>query len=508
MQNNRSVVPEGPCDPRESRVDSGEADSAIGTFPGLLAPLPAPHEDALHPHAVLLSADEPADPQEILRAFERSLTGDLLNNARDNQDPRGQTQDPESIALVVGTSGSTGAPKQTALSVRALRASARATERFFADYPSSGSAKQRRAVSEDPAQWLLALPAHYVAGAQVLARSVLAGTTPVVAASITDGVSFTPGVFLNAAERLSYARRFVSLVPTQVHKLLEAAEANPALGSEIYDALGQFTGILLGGAPASASLLAAARELGLNVVTTYGSAETAGGCVYSGVALPGVRLRVIPEDAGLLDSSVASAAADAGQNGDSAPGHTKNTGRVWLGGEHLASGYMGDSARTASHFFVDADGCRWYRTDDYGSLTPSTPNAPEDEGAPMLNIVGRSDDVIITGGVKVSARAVAAVLESHPAVREAAVMGIPDARWGSAVAAAITLRGASGAQSAPDASQATCDMLREFCTDKLGAAGAPKFLRIFADFPTASTGKPDLRAIYSMLYREYTNKRG
>lgn len=499
MQNNRSIVSEGPCDPRESRVDSGEADSAIGAFPGSLTPLPAPHEDALHPHAVILSADEPANPQEILRAFERSLTGDLPINAHDSQDPRGQTESPESIALVVGTSGSTGAPKQTALSVRALRASARATERFFADYPSAGAAKPHRAVSEDPVQWLLALPAHYVAGAQVLARSALAGTTPVVAASVTDGVSFTPEVFLNAAERLSCARRFVSLVPTQVHKLLEAAEANPTLGSEIYDALGQFTGILLGGAPASASLLAAARELGLNVVTTYGSAETAGGCVYSGVALPGVRLRVIPEDAGLLDSSVA---------GDASAGGTPNIGRVWLGGEHLASGYMGDSARTASHFFVDAHGCRWYRTDDYGSLTSSAPNAPEDEGAPMLNVVGRSDDVIITGGVKISARAVAAVLESHPAVREAAVMGIPDARWGSAVAAAITLRGASGAQSAPDTSEATCDMLREFCTDKLGAAGAPKFLRILADFPTASTGKPDRQAIYSMLYREYTNKRG
>ena len=494
MQNNRSIVSEGPCDPRESRVDSGEAGAMTGAFPDPLTPLPAPHEDALHPRAVILSADEPADPQEILRAFERSLTGDLPNNARDNQDPRGQTESPESIALVVGTSGSTGAPKQTALSVRALRASARATERFFADYPSAGAAKPQRAVSEDPVQWLLALPAHYVAGAQVLARSVLAGTTPVVAASVTDGVSFTPEVFLNAAERLSCARRFVSLVPTQVHKLLEAAEANPALGSEIYDALGQFTGILLGGAPASASLLAAARELGLNVVTTYGSAETAGGCVYSGVALPGVRLRVVPEDAGLLDSSVA--------------GDTAVAGRIWLGGEHLASGYMGDNARTASHFFVDADGCRWYRTDDYGSLTPTAPNAPEDEGAPMLNIVGRSDDVIITGGVKVSARAVAAVLESHPAVREAAVVGIPDARWGSAVAAALTLRGASGAQSAPDTSQATCDMVREFCTDKLGAAGTPKYLRILADFPTASTGKPDRQAIYSMLYREYTNTRG
>lgn len=490
MQNNRSVVPEGPCDPRKSRVDSGEAGAMTGAFPGSLTPLPAPRQDALHPHAVILSADEPANPQEILRAFERSLTGDLPNNARNGQGPRRRTEDPESLALVVGTSGSTGAPKQTALSVRALRVSARATERFFADCPSSGSAKQRRVVSEDPAQWLLALPAHYVAGAQVLARSVLAGTTPVVAASITDGVSFTPEVFLNAAERLSCARRFVSLVPTQVHKLLEAAEASPALGSEIYDALGQFTGILLGGAPASASLLAAARELGLNVVTTYGSAETAGGCVYSGVALPGVRLRVVPEDAGLADSPVVAGAEAAG--------------RIWLGGEHLASGYLGDSARTASHFFVDAHGCRWYRTDDYGSLVPPAPNTPEDDGAPALSVLGRSDDVIITGGVKVSSHAVAAVLESHPAVREAAVAGVPDARWGAAVIAAVTLRNLPehyGADAAETARQ-----LQQLCGARLGAAGVPKVVRIVPDFPATSTGKPDRLAIYSMLCKAHAEQ--
>ncbi|WP_455121232.1 AMP-binding protein [Rothia aeria] len=471
-------------------MDSGEAGAMTGAFPDPFAPLPAPHEDALHPHAVILSADEPANPQEILRAFERSLTGDLPNSARDHQNPRGQTEGPESIALVVGTSGSTGSPKQTALSVRALRASARATESFFADCPSSGSAKQRRVVSEDPAQWLLALPAHYVAGAQVLARSVLAGTTPVVAASITDGVSFTPEVFLNAAERLSCARRFVSLVPTQVHKLLEAAEASPALGSEIYDALGQFTGILLGGAPASASLLAAARELGLNVVTTYGSAETAGGCVYSGVALPGVRLRVVPEDAGLADSPVVAGAEAAG--------------RIWLGGEHLASGYLGDSARTASHFFVDAHGCRWYRTDDYGSLVPPAPNTPEDGGAPALSVLGRSDDVIITGGVKVSSHAVAAVLESHPAVREAAVAGVPDARWGAAVIAAVTLRNLPGHYGA-DAAE-TARQLQQLCGARLGAAGVPKVVRIVPDFPATSTGKPDRLAIYSMLCKAHAEQ--
>ena len=90
MQNNRSVVPEGPCDPRKSRVDSGEAGAMTGAFPGSLTPLSAPTQDALHPHAVILSADEPANPQEILRAFERSLTGDLQNSAHDHQDPRGR----------------------------------------------------------------------------------------------------------------------------------------------------------------------------------------------------------------------------------------------------------------------------------------------------------------------------------------------------------------------------------------------------------------------------------
>ena len=170
MQNNRSVVPEGPCDPRKSRVDSGEAGAMTGAFPGSLTPLSAPTQDALHPHAVILSADEPANPQEILRAFERSLTGDLPNSARDIQNPLGQTEGPESLALVVGTSGSTGAPKQTALSVRALRASARATERFFADYPLIGVAKPQRTGSEAPA--VASRPARALCGGSPGSRPV------------------------------------------------------------------------------------------------------------------------------------------------------------------------------------------------------------------------------------------------------------------------------------------------------------------------------------------------
>lgn len=438
--------------------------------PGLM-PSPAPQEAALHPQAVQVRADQPADPHAMLSAFEQLLGGYAAGAGA------------EPIALVVGTSGSTGTPKRTALTARALAASAVATERFFGSNSDAAS------------QWLLALPAHYIAGAQVLARSVLAGTAPVIARSVTEPVHFTPEVFLQAVEHMSSARRFISLVPTQLHKLLESADANPHLGAEIHEALGSFTGILLGGAPASADLLAAATALGLNTVTTYGSAETAGGCVYSGSVLPGVRVELVPEEG-------MPAVPDTG-------GKPAQVGRIWISGAHLASGYIGDAARTAEHFFTAADGTRWYRTDDYGLLSPVTaPDSNKNCNEQRLQVLGRSDDVLISGGVKISARAVAAVLEEHPAVREACVVGLPDARWGTAIAAAVTLVPSAGAAAAPTENRLAlneelCALLRAHCAEKLGAPAAPKQLSILPDFPLTSTGKPDRAEIYSILDRDY-----
>ena len=441
--------------------------------PGL-APSPAPQEAALHPQAVQVRADQPADPHAMLSAFEQ-LLGGYAADADAAAEP---------IALVVGTSGSTGTPKRTALTARALAASAAATERFFGSN------------SDGASQWLLALPAHYIAGAQVLARSVLAGTAPVIARSVIEPVHFSPEVFLQAVEHMSSARRFISLVPTQLHKLLESADADPHLGAEIHEALGSFTGILLGGAPASTDLLAAATALGLNTVTTYGSAETAGGCVYSGSVLPGVRVELVPEEG-------MPAVPDTG-------GEPAQVGRIWISGAHLASGYIGDAARTAEHFFSAADGTRWYRTDDYGLLSPAAaPDSNKNCSEQRLQVLGRSDDVLISGGIKISARAVATVLEEHPAVREACVVGLPDARWGTAIAAAVTLVSSALAPSAagngmsPALTEELCTLLRARCTEKLGAPAAPKQLSILPDFPLTSTGKPDRAEIYSILDRDY-----
>ena len=453
--------------------------------PGLV-PSPAPQEAALHPQAVQVRADQPADPHAMLSAFEQLLGGYAAGAGA------------EPIALVVGTSGSTGTPKRTALTARALAASAVATERFFGSNSDAAS------------QWLLALPAHYIAGAQVLARSVLAGTAPVIARSVTEPVHFSPEVFLQAVEHMSSARRFISLVPTQLHKLLESADADPHLGAEIHEALGSFTGILLGGAPASADLLAAATALGLNTVTTYGSAETAGGCVYSGSVLPGVRVELVPEEGMPAVPDI---------EGKSANEESVQVGRIWISGEHLANGYIGDATRTAEHFFTAADGTRWYRTDDYGLLSPAAaPNSNKNCSEQRLQVLGRSDDVLISGGVKISARAVATVLEEHPAVREACVVGLPDARWGTAIAAAVTLVPSAGAAAAlvpsagaaatptenhPALNEELCALLRARCAEKLGAPAAPKQLSILPDFPLTSTGKPDRAEIYSILDRDY-----
>ncbi|WP_294628240.1 AMP-binding protein [uncultured Rothia sp.] len=452
--------------------------------PGL-APSPAPQEAALHPQAVQVRADQPADPHAMLGAFEQLLGGYALDAE--------SAEVAEPVALVVGTSGSTGTPKRTALTARALAASAAATENFFETNANVTS------------QWLLALPAHYIAGAQVLARSILAGTAPVIARSVTEPVHFSPEVFLQAVEQISSARRFISLVPTQLHKLLESADADPHLGAEIHEALGSFTGILLGGAPASADLLAAASALGLNTVTTYGSAETAGGCVYSGSVLPGVRVELVPEE------SMPSVPNIGGKLAHDEHDESVQVGRIWISGAHLASGYIGDTARTAEHFFTAADGTRWYRTDDYGLLSPvAAPDSNENCSEQRLQVLGRSDDVLISGGVKISARAVATVLEEHPAVREACVVGLPDARWGTAIAAAVTLvpsalvpSAATSAENSAALNEELCALLRARCAEKLGAPAAPKQLSILPDFPLTSTGKPDRAEIYSILDRDY-----
>ena len=165
----------------------------------------------------------------------------------------------EGTAVVVGTSGSTGAPKGVELSAAALRHSARASLDRVGARPGE--------------RWLCCLPVTHVAGLQVLVRSLVSGTEPVLA-DRADAATL-------AASGCSH----VSLVPTQLQRLLES-------GVDKSTPLAGFSSVLLGGAAAPARLLAAARAAGVPVVTTYGMTETCGGCVYDGVPLDGVRVQI------------------------------------------------------------------------------------------------------------------------------------------------------------------------------------------------------------------------
>lgn len=367
----------------------------------------------------LLPYDADAAPAPALRPGE-PLDGD-------EDDPADPT------VAVVTTSGSTGAAKGVLLHASALLASVSAT------HDRLGGA----------GRWLLALPAQHVAGLQVLLRALVGGGPPVVL-DLTRG--FRPDDFADAAARMRGPRRYTSLVPTQLVRLLDAG--GPGLA-----ALTGFDAVLVGGAATAPSLQERARAAGVRLVTTYGMSETCGGCVYDGVPLDGVRVRLAPEG-----SAGGAAGAD---------------GRVLLGGPVLARGYRGRSAddgSAAGGFFV-ADGARWFATDDAGRLP--------DGG--RLDLLGRLDDVVTTGGLKVAPAAVEAALLRLPGVTEAVVVGVPDAEWGQRVVAALVL--ADGA-TAPSMAQ-----VRERVSADVTARATPRQLLVLDRMPLRGPGKPDRTAL-------------
>ncbi|MFJ6156976.1 AMP-binding protein [Pseudarthrobacter sp. NPDC092184] len=344
----------------------------------------------------------------------------------------------DDAVAVVRTSGSTGAPKATVLTVESLAASSMATALAL----------------KGEGQWLLALPVQYVAGIQVLVRSLFAGTRPWVM-DMSHG--FTPEAFTAAAEELTDKIRFTSLVPTQLQRLLNAPSP------ETLAVLRRFNAVLLGGAPAPASLLAAAREAGVRVVTTYGSAESCGGCVYDGFPLEGVSVRV------------------------------EEDGRILLGGDTIAAGYL-ESPESTDTFFEE-DGVRWYRTSDLGSI--------DDDG--RLTVLGRADDVIITGGVKVSAAHVQEELEKSDGVAAAFVAGVPSAEWGQAVAAYVALTDPAP-DPVPDAEGGdTAVVLAQQWQRTLGAL-APKTVLAAPRLLMLPNGKPDRLAMTSQLKARHQGK--
>ncbi|MGE9807402.1 o-succinylbenzoate--CoA ligase [Janibacter sp. G1551] len=380
------------------------------------------------------------DALRVLPELERALAGGPALLPHDPAGPPPIDVDtlpddavPDGAALVVGTSGSTGSPKLAVLGAPALHASADATAARLAG----------------PGQWFLTMPARHIAGLQVLVRSLRAGTVPAVM-DLADG--FTPEAFVRGAALLSDdTPTYVSLVPTQLTRLLADADAARTLAT--------FAAVLVGGAGTAPTLLARAQAAGVRVVTTYGMTETAGGCVYDGLPLEPASVRVVD-------------------------------GRVRLGGATLASGYLGRADLTAAAFVEDG-GTRWFVTDDLGEVGADG----------RLRILGRADDLINTGGLKVAPRLVEEALLAHgPAVSEAVVVGVPDPEWGQVIAAALVLH----PDAPPAERRAAADVaaVRERLRPHLAAHALPRRVIVLGALPLRGPGKPARDEVAGLFARD------
>jgi len=368
-------------------------------------------------------------PLEVMAALQQALAGGAAITVHDARATRlagpetdaGSTGNvPQGVALVIQTSGSSGPPKSVALTSEALRASSDAAHARLGG----------------PGQWLLALPLTYVAGLSVLVRSACAGTMPVL---MPNG-PFDAQLFLSVASEMTHERRYTALVPVQLGRVLDYLEDHP----EAMAWAQRFDAILIGGQALESTLRGRAQHAGLRVIETYGSSETSGGCIYDGVPLDGVHVRI-----------------------------DEATTEVLISSPTLAEGYLNAPEVTAEKFVVIADR-RWYRTGDSGYVENG-----------ILSVTGRLDRVVISGGLKISLPLVEAAAGSVAGVRAAYAIHIPNEEWGSR--AALVVEGMQSDQLEDD--------LYSAVVDELGRVAAPEVIVFVEAAPRLSSGKPDYMAM-------------
>ncbi|MDX2026208.1 AMP-binding protein [Microcella sp.] len=366
-----------------------------------------------------LAVVDTADPIACLAALRDALDGTgpavLFRGGGVNPVHTAPLTVDDGVALVVETSGTTGRPKRVALSADAVRASAAASESALGG----------------PGQWLLALPVQYIAGSNVLARSLSAGSTPM---PVPAG-RLSAARVLEAVAAMDDPVRYTALVPAQLSRLVDEAEADDALRR----ALAGFSRILVGGQATPAPLIERATALGWHLTRTYGSSETCGGVVYDGVAVGQTQVRI-------------------------------TDGRVELGGPTLAEGYLDDPERTAATF-VEHDGQRWYRTDDAGELVDG-----------VLRVTGRIDDTIVTGGLKVRLGDVERIVREQPGLADAVVVAGHHPEWGEVPVVVTTTR--------PD-----LESLRRAVGATMPPEARPDRILTVDAVPLLPSGKPDRLAL-------------
>ena len=304
---------------------------------------------------------------------------------------------PAYAAVAIGTSGSTGSPKEVLLSASAVLASARASNEFIGAIPGQ--------------TWSLLLPLTHIAAVNVIVRANELGT---VAIDCRDCEGEYP------------IADYTSTVPTQLFRALHGDE-------NLLNHLKSTKAVLVGGAALSASLRNQAEAAGIRIITTYGMTESCGGCVYDGVALDGVEIKIRDQ-------------------------------KICIKGPVLASS------------IVLNDG--WFETSDLGEYENN-----------RLLVIGRSDDVIISGGENLSLSAVENSLTLAFPNMQFAAFAIEDPQWGQSLQLAVV-------------GEIQDKEIAAHLEKDLGAFAKPKGIHHMKSLPLLGIGKVDRKSLAKGIAHE------
>jgi O-succinylbenzoic acid--CoA ligase len=300
-------------------------------------------------------------------------------------------------AVVIGTSGSSGSPKEVALTATALISSARASNKFINAKPGE--------------TWSLLLPLTHIAAVNVIIRAIELGTLP---------------IDLRNHEGEYPKADYTSIVPTQLFRALNG-------DIRLLNHLKSAKTVLVGGAALSQSLRNQAELAGIKVITTYGMTETCGGCVYDGEELDGVEVQI-------------------------------RNGKIAIRGPILASSISLDAG--------------WYETTDLGEIKDD-----------KLVVLGRSDDVIISGGENLSLNAVEASLSAAFVDVEFAAFSIEDPQWGDSLQIAVV-------------GTVSDEELITHLEGDLGSIAKPKGIHRLTSLPLLGIGKVDRKSLAKGIAHE------
>jgi len=311
----------------------------------------------------------------------------------------------KNIAVVIPSSGSTGAPKEVALTSKALLASAKAAHKYL------------RAKKNE--QWSLLLPINHIAGVNVLVRSIVLGSK-----------------IIDLRGKSSYENaEYTSIVPTQLFRAFNG-------DSDLLEHLQNAKAVLVGGSPTSNDLLKEAKSKSINVITSYGMSEMSGGCIFNNRPLSGVKVKI------------------------------KKHHVIALSGPMRAKTYLNDQ-----NAWKATTSKKWFITSDFGDYKKG-----------KVIIHGRVDDLIISGGEKISLSAIEDTLNENFPDQRFMACAAQDAEWGERLALASD-------------GQIEVEKIKGILKGKFGNHAVPKAFMPSVELPITSIGKPDRRKLLSQFER-------